>query len=277
MTSPGCPPLHSGRRGLIHWTRSILKSHGLRTLDKLGQNFLIDPQGVSSFIGEARRIGLSPILEVGPGVCVLTYGLYTVSRRLAAVELDHGMAWACSSITRRCMPEALIARGDGVEAVASWRAPLVVSNTPYNITTQLIAAGARNNSVEAMILGMQLEVARRILAEPGSSEYGRITILARRYFKARLVKVLPRSSYYPEPRVSGAMVTLLRVRQWVRGDEVLEEVARCLFTGRRRLARKMAKVCGERLGISLCTQGLGDRRVYQLEPGDIEEMIKCGI
>ncbi|MCE4602979.1 MAG: rRNA adenine N(6)-methyltransferase family protein [Desulfurococcales archaeon] len=276
MNTVACPPLGLGKGALLSWLKSLLRSHGLKAIDRLGQNFLVDPRGVEAFAREAEELGMSPLLEVGPGACILTYRLYQSIPRLAAVEIDHGLAWACSAIASRCMPATTITRGDGVEAAGAWRAPLIVSNTPYNITTRLIAAAARNNSVEAMILGMQLEVARRLLAEPGSGGYGRITILAKRYFRTRMVAVIPRTYYHPQPRVNGAILTLERARRWASGDEVLEEVARCLFTGRRRLAAKMARECSKRLGIELCARGLGDKRVYQLAPEDVEEMVKCG-
>ncbi|MEB3862408.1 MAG: 16S rRNA (adenine(1518)-N(6)/adenine(1519)-N(6))-dimethyltransferase RsmA [Desulfurococcales archaeon] len=276
MNTQPCPPVGLGKSALLSWLKGLLSSHGLKALDRLGQNFLVDPRGVEAFARQAEELAMSPLLEVGPGACILTYRLYRVTPRLAAVEIDHGLAWACSAVAAECMPAATILRGDGVQAAQAWRAPLIVSNTPYNITTRLIAGAARNNSVKAMILGMQLEVARRILAEPGTADYGRITILARRYFRARMVAVLPRSYYYPQPRVNGAIVTLERTRKWSSGDEVLEEVAKCLFTGRRRLASKMARECSRRLGIELCSRGLGDKRVYQLYPEDVEEMVKCG-
>ena len=276
MSPLECPPLESSRRALLSWTTRFLREAGVKALDRWGQNFLIDPRGINLFLKALQGVQPYSILEVGPGTCILTSALYTATPRLLAVEIDAGLSRACRKVLESCMPAASIIRGDGVRMAGITYADTLVSNTPYNITTQIIIEAARNNSIKEMVLGMQLEVARRITASPGTADYGRISLITQRYFTTDLIGVIPRTYYYPQPKVDGAVVRLTRRTGWKPEDKVLEDAARCMFTGRRRLASKMARTCSKILGINLCTEGIGDKRVYQLSYEDLERMIKCG-
>ncbi len=275
MSPLECPPLGPSRRALLSWTKRLLHEAGVKAVDKWGQNFLIDPRGVSLFLKALQGLQPHAILEVGPGTCILSKALYTLSPRLLAVEIDAGLTRACRKVLEACMPCASIIRGDGVSITGGIRADTIASNTPYNITTQIIVEAARNNSIKAMVLGMQLEVARRITAPPGADNYGRISLITQRYFDTDFIGVIPRTYYYPQPKVDGAVVRFTRRVEWRPEDKVLEDVARCMFTGRRRLASKMARTCSKVLGIDLCIEGVGDKRVHQLSFEDLERMIKC--
>ncbi len=268
--STPCP----GPGGLAGWTRRLLALHSIKPRDRLGQNFLVDPRGVKKFTSLLPEAGEA--LEIGPGLGALTLSAATRIKRILAVEADPRLAAILARVAGECAPGVLVARGDGLQALAWWRGWLVYSNTPYNLSTEVVVRAARNNSIRVLVLGVQAEVAYRLAAEPGTSDYGRITLLAQRYFRVEVASRIPRSWYHPRPKVDGAIVRLERMRDWQPGDEVYEAVTACLYTGRNRLASKMARICSERLGLNLCLPPrLRDARVRDLTPWDVEEMIQC--
>jgi len=221
----------------------------------------------------ASHVGLGGRwLEVGPGPGTLTVAAAERVDYLAAVELDERLACVAAAVAPANVG---VAAGDGVAAVGAWDAEGVVSNTPYNASARIIAAAARNNSVARAVLGVQAEVAARLVAEPGAPDYGRLTLLARRYFRVRVVARLPASWFYPRPEVDGAVVVLERIRRWEPGDEAFEALTTCLFTGRNKLAYKMASRCAC-LDKQAASRRLAGKRVRDLEVGDVEWILEAG-
>jgi 16S rRNA (adenine1518-N6/adenine1519-N6)-dimethyltransferase len=253
---------------LLKWTLESLRKLNLKPRDKLGQHFLVDPYGVSLFLNALARWEHRDMVEIGPGLGVLTRYASLIASRVVAVELDPLLA---SHLASMALDNVLVVRGDGLKHVTSLGVSIVYSNTPYSISSKLIALIARNNRVTYSLLGVQLELAKRMIAKPGEDDYGRLTLLANRYFHVKLLGVIPRSSYYPEPEVSGAVIELWRKRSWVEGDELFESLTRCLFSGRNRMAYKMAYKClnveAEKLS------WLRGRRVRDLGLEDVEKLV----
>ncbi|MCE4601316.1 MAG: rRNA adenine N(6)-methyltransferase family protein [Desulfurococcales archaeon] len=264
------PPLPREPRNLLSWLRSVLRLHGKRPLQRLGQVFLVHPDGVKLFASAAGEHLEPPILEVGVGTGHLAYYVAGRVGWVVGVEIDHALLKIAGEVLHGS--NVYLVHGDGVECAEGFRVSGVYSNTPYNISSRLIASGARNNSVKALVLGLQLEVAQRVLAEPGSREYGRLTLLAKRYFSVKELGRLPRSWYYPRPEVHGSLVLFQRIRPWTVGDECYERLTACLFTGRNKLADKMASKC---LGVerSVLTRIAG-KRVRDLTVEDVEWLLE---
>ncbi len=228
----------------------------------------MDPRGLDLFARAVRSVGGGPWLEVGPGPGLLTCRLAQLTRGVISVEIDWLMARAASKL---CLDDgrALVVLGDGLSWTRLWRGR-IVSNTPYNLTSGLIAAAARNNGVSAAVLGMQKELALRIMAEPGSRDYGRLTVLARLFFSAELVGVLRRDWFYPRPKVDGAVVVLRRTRRYTSELEGLERFTACLFSQRNKLASKIVRACtGGREPPAIIGR---DMRVRDLSPEVILEV-----
>ncbi len=263
------PRLDAGPRALRSWIRGVLASTGARPRKRLGQHFLVHPRGLEYF---AREVDGGDWLEVGPGPGLLTLAVAPRASRLVAFELDPVMACIAASIAPG---NASIVVGDGVAAASTLPAEALISNTPFNISTVIVAAAARNNSLSRSVLGVQFEVALRMVAEPGSPEYGRLTLLVRRYFKARIVARIPSSWFYPPPEVDAAIVVLERARPWRPGDEAFEELTACMFSRRNKLAYKVAEECAC-VDREEARRRLGSRRVRELDVGDLEWMLESG-
>ena len=265
------PPPPSKPVGLRGWIRDVLRLAGRRPKDYLGQVFIVDQRGVEIFIEAVKSLPEGPLLEMGVGPGNLAYYIGR-ERLVVGVEIDPDLAWIAASIVKG-LPVTII-YGDGPSILESIRVTGAYSNAPYKETGRIISSSARNNSLKMLILGLQLEVARRILAEPGSRDYGRITLLSKRYFRVEEISRIPRKWYYPVPEVHGSLLRFTRMREWRGGDECFEKLTACLFTGRNRLADKMAAKCmGASRSILLRLRG---KRVRELSVDDVEWLMEFG-
>lgn len=152
------------------------------------------------------------MLEVGPGPGVLTQALADEMRKVAAVELDPRMAGALSESAP--LAEVLIA--DALKADLSGlldRLPApraIVSNMPYNITGPLLGRFAEvRGQIDRAVLMMQKEVGDRILAEPGSSDRGALSVCLQAQFSIRKVCVVPPGAFDPPPKVDSIVLRLI--------------------------------------------------------------------
>jgi 16S rRNA (adenine1518-N6/adenine1519-N6)-dimethyltransferase len=192
---------------------------------KLGQHFLTD-QGAALRIVEALgEVSQRTVLEVGPGRGVLTTLLARRARRLIAVELDRVLA-AQLRMKYALTPNVEIIEADVLAVdIDSLFAPKpgstrpgleltlepvrVVGNIPYYITSDLLLRlFEHRRHFETMVLMVQSEVADRLIAKPGGSEYGLLSATAQLYSRVEKVFSLPASAFSPPPKVSSAVVRL---------------------------------------------------------------------
>jgi len=231
---------------------------------RLGQHFLVDEGGVKLFTGALERFKGLDFLEVGPGLGALTLRASELAGRLIAVEIDESLA---KRLSPRLPFNSSVVIGDGALFVASARTPVVFSNAPFYLVGRMIAAAARNNNVRWLVLGCQKEVAERIVASPGSEEYGRLSVISQAYFTATI------KGYMPAEWFSAALVLMERRREWGPEGEVLEGLTRCLFSQKNRLLAKVAKRCIGDEGPALLAAN-NNRRVRDLTPDELVEASK---
>jgi len=201
---------------------------------KLGQNFLVDVDAMERIVQALGDISASTVIEIGPGEAALTELLARRAGRLIAVELDRVIA---AKLRLRFAPlpsveilEADILQVDLGTVLGATPGPLrdlrptgrfktqVVGNLPYYITSEILlklfAAGDR---IETMVLMVQKEVADRLLAEPGSRDYGLLSATAQMYGTVEKLFELGPESFSPPPSVRS---TVFRMRMKPRFDEL---------------------------------------------------------
>ncbi|MFP3307828.1 MAG: 16S rRNA (adenine(1518)-N(6)/adenine(1519)-N(6))-dimethyltransferase RsmA [Acidilobus sp.] len=237
---------------------------------RLGQHFLVDEGGVKLFTEVLERFKGLDFLEVGPGLGALTLRASELAGRLIAVEIDESLA---KRLSPRLPFNSSVVIGDGALFVASARTPVVFSNAPFYLVGRMIAAAARNNNVRWLVLGCQKEVAERIVARPGSEEYGRLSVISQAYFTATIKGYMPAEWFRPRPKVNAALVLMERRREWGPEGEVLEGLTRCLFSQKNRLLAKVAKRCIGDEGPALLAAN-NNRRVRDLTPDELVEASK---
>jgi 16S rRNA (adenine1518-N6/adenine1519-N6)-dimethyltransferase len=192
---------------------------------KLGQNFLADSGGAERIVRALGDVSQRMVLEIGPGKGVLTELLATRSGRLVAIELDRVLA-AQLRMKFATLHNVEIIEGDvlsmDLEAVLRRRpGPMslveppnsepvrVVGNIPYYITSEiLLRLFAFHRAIEMAVIMVQREVADRVAAKPGTSDYGLLSATAQLYTRVEKLFTLPPSAFSPPPKVHSSVLRL---------------------------------------------------------------------
>lgn len=179
----------------------------LRPKKAFGQNFLVNEGAIRTIVGAALASPAGRLLEIGPGPGVLTERLLADGRPLWAVDLDPE---ACALLRERFAGQAHfhLLEGDAVRIPLPEGGPWsVVGNLPYNAATPILARLLTEGIPwDRMALMFQLEVAQKLMGEPGTKAYGPLSVLAQLCARlTRLVKLGP-GSFRPAPKVDSAVV-----------------------------------------------------------------------
>lgn len=192
----------------------LLAENGLSPLKKFGQNFLCDENIVQKI---ADSIGLTPdsyVLEIGTGLGALTRALGTRSKKVVSVEIDRGLL-ALHKKTLSGLPNVTVLEGDILKCdLGSLCANYfngesfhVCGNLPYYITSkilmQVLESGAPVRSITAMV---QKEVAERLSARPGDTDYGTLTASCLYFAQPEMLFTVSRNCFYPAPDVDSAII-----------------------------------------------------------------------
>lgn len=223
--------------------RRALARHGLSPKRSMSQNFLTSRHAVDSI---ARAAELTPgdgVVELGPGLGTLTTALLRAGARVIAIERDPDMLRV---LEIDLVPHGLVLeRGDAAEldyAVLAARLggpPCVVGNLPYAITGAILKNLVQHRSSIARALVMvQAEVAERLLAAPGTAEYGAPTVFTNAAFAIDTVLQLSPGSFHPPPRVRSTVVRLSpRATPLAEETDAFRLVVRAAFQRRRKTLR----------------------------------------
>jgi 16S rRNA (adenine1518-N6/adenine1519-N6)-dimethyltransferase len=195
----------------------ILRRRGLRPNRRLGQNFLVDANILAKVV-ETGEVGPEDgVLEIGPGLGALTRRLAAAARQVLAVEIDAGLHAALTEETAADLPNVRILHADFLaldleacipDALGPGRHP-VVANIPYSITSPVVIRLLERRALfDRIVLMVQREVADRLQAAPGSSEYGSLTLFVRLHADVRRAAIVPRRAFLPAPEVDSAIVRL---------------------------------------------------------------------
>lgn len=236
----GLPPL-----------REVIAAHGLSAKKSLGQNFLLDLNLTSKIARQAGDISQCDVLEVGPGPGGLTRGLLAEgARRVLAVEKDARCLPALQEIAAAYPNRLEIVNGDAlaIDPTRMLRPPIrVVANLPYNVGTELLVRWLTPDQWPpywaSLTLMFQKEVAQRIVAQPGSKAYGRLSILAQWRAEARIAMTLPPEAFTPPPKIHSAVVhiTARPAPLFDADPDVLSKVVATAFNQRRKMLRTSLK------------------------------------
>ena len=210
LSIDGLPPL-----------REVINTHELLAKKALGQNFLLDLNLTSKIARQAGDLKNSDVLEVGPGPGGLTRALlHQGARRVVAIEQDKRFLPALAEISEHYSGKLEVLHGDAlsIDPLAVMNAPVrIVSNLPYNVGTELLTRWLTPLEWppfwQSLTLLFQKEVAQRIVAQPRTKAYGRLSILAQWRCDAKIVMEIPPAAFTPSPRVTSAVVHLERLEK----------------------------------------------------------------
>jgi len=197
--------------------RELADRLGVRPTKQKGQNFVIDGNTVRRIVRTAEVGPEDVVIEVGPGLGSLTLALLPEVSRVVAVEIDDVLAPALAATVADRRPD-LVGRLEVVHAdalrVASLPGPeptALVANLPYNVSVPVLLHLLETfPSIRRVLVMVQLEVADRLAAGPGSKVYGVPSVKARWYGDVALVGKVGRTVFWPAPNVDSGLVGLTR-------------------------------------------------------------------
>jgi 16S rRNA (adenine1518-N6/adenine1519-N6)-dimethyltransferase len=212
---------------------------------KLGQNFVTDPNTIRRIVTAAKLDGTEDVVEIGPGLGSLTLGLLEVAKSVTSVEIDTKMAAAIEATVAKRAPgkNFTLVTHDAMTITELPIAPTaLVANLPYNISVPvLLNFMERFETIAKGLVLVQLEVAERLAAKPGSKIYGAPSAKLAWYANANLAGNVGRNIFWPVPNVDSALVYFERF-ETPRGSEELRrktfDVIDAAFGQRRKTLRQ---------------------------------------
>jgi 16S rRNA (adenine1518-N6/adenine1519-N6)-dimethyltransferase len=231
--------------------RDFIRRHRLSARKSLGQNFLLDLNLAARIARAAGRLEGVTVIEIGPGPGGLTRALLALgAKQVVAVERDPRSVAALAEIVPHFAGRLTIVEADAMRFDAKpylGRGPVrVVGNLPFNIATALLVSWLSAEFwppwYDALVLTFQREVAQRIVAAPGSKQYGRLSVLAQWRTEPRILFDIASSAFVPPPKVTASVVRLVPRAAPAPCDlAVLERVTEAAFGQRRKMLRQSLK------------------------------------
>jgi 16S rRNA (adenine1518-N6/adenine1519-N6)-dimethyltransferase len=248
-----------------------------RPSKRLGQNFLLDQRIALDIVSSIHPSKSDTVLEPGPGHGTLTRLLQKEAGRVVAVEKDPLLVRELTETFRDCS-NVVVVEGDILKTRPLPDFNKIVSTPPYYLSSKLALFLSRTKFDTAGIV-FQKEFGERLLAQPGTREYGRLTVSVRRRLKIEKVRAISRTAFQPKPKVDSILLRMTPQETVRDVNELLfEEVVRGVFTQRRRLARGalthfLTKRLGRENGRKLVSEiAVPDARVFQLSIAQFEDL-----
>lgn len=228
--------------------RDVIARHGLQASKALGQNFILDRRLLARIAAVPGALEGQRVYEVGPGPGGLTRALLDAGAKVVAVERDRRCIPALAELEALFPTKLRILNSDALsvdEQAEVGNGAHIVSNLPYNVGTALLLrwlSGSWPPWWRSSTLMFQREVADRIVAEPDSKDYGRLSVLAQWRSDARIAMNVHRSAFVPPPKVMSAVVHIVP-KDMPSGVKpaVLERLTEAAFGQRRKMLRSSVK------------------------------------
>lgn len=222
----------------------------LRTLEqrarrRFGQHFLTRSGVVERIVRASGVEPGEPVVEIGPGLGILTRALVQAGAQVTAIEVDRDLAgWI-----REHFPQVRLIEADATavdwDEVLGEEAVRMVANLPYNVGTGLVMGALRRpDRFRSVTVMLQSEVVERLVARPGTKAYGSLSVEAWLWAEGRAVMGVPPEAFHPPPKVRSAVVRFDRPqapRAPGLGEEAVERVVRAAFSQRRKTLRNNLK------------------------------------
>jgi 16S rRNA (adenine1518-N6/adenine1519-N6)-dimethyltransferase len=226
--------------------RALAARLGLRPTKQWGQNFVVDANTVRRIVRLAQVGPEDVVVEVGPGLGSLTLALLPEVAHVTAVEVDPALAAALPETVAELQPSHTgrlsVVATDALTltALPDPQPTALVANLPYNVSVPVVLSFLEHlPTLRRVLVMVQLEVAERLAAQPGSRAYGVPSVKAAWYADVRLAGTVPRGVFWPVPNVDSGLVEMVR-REPPVTTATREQVFRCVdaaFAQRRKTLR----------------------------------------
>lgn len=232
----------------INTIKKILSKYGFTFSKALGQNFLIDPDVCPNMAKELNANGKTGVLEIGPGIGVLTKELCKAAKKVVAVELDKRLLPVLGE-TLGEFDNLEIVNGDVMELdlkalidekFADCDSVKVCANLPYYITSPVIMMLLESElPIDEIVVMVQKEAGERLCAEVGTRQAGAVSVAVNFYADGEILFDVPRTSFVPSPKVDSVVIklTLDKAEKYrVENKKKFFSLVKCAFAQRRKTA-----------------------------------------
>ena len=233
-------------------TQAIVNRYFVKAKKNLGQNFLVDQNAILGIVHASDIHEGDQVIEIGPGIGSLTEQLLLAGAKVFAYEVDEDLP----PILKNELPDKIgnddlddrfklmlkdVLKADFKNDLADFfdltKPVKVVANLPYYITTPIIFALAESDlNFESLTLMMQKEVAERLVADPGSKDFGPLSIAVQTEMKAKIALEVNNTSFMPRPKVDSSVVVLtpLKEKPAIKNRKHFNWVVKMCFSQRRK-------------------------------------------
>ncbi len=252
--------------------RKLLKKYKIKPRKKLGQNFIVSRRYAEIIVSSLMLKPSDKVYEIGAGLGGLTLTAARHAAFIIAVEIDPYLSKALKDISVDYY-NVQVVNADALHLGVPSLVNKVLSNVPYSISSKLLIMIAKSQTYELCVLTLQREFVERLLAKPGTREYGRLTVIVNLLCDIERIADIPRQAFYPTPDVDSAVI---RLRPAPKVSpitlEKVEELSRRIFSYRRKLVGRALKIAGiyPRGAVPSEIKELLFKRVYELT---LEELV----
>ncbi|MEQ1564459.1 MAG: 16S rRNA (adenine(1518)-N(6)/adenine(1519)-N(6))-dimethyltransferase RsmA [Myxococcota bacterium] len=237
--------------------KEVLAGLEQRARRRFGQHFLTDTGIVDRIVRGARVGPGDPVIEIGPGLGVLTSALLATGARVSAIELDRDLA----AYIRATYPAVELIEADALKVdwaeVCRGGGYKVVANLPYNVgTTVTMQLVRRPELFRSITVMLQLEVVQRMCAEPGSKTFGALSVELQARAQTTFLLKVPSDRFHPRPKVESAVLRIEPYAEARTGGATpaqFDQVVRAAFSQRR---KTLLNAVGARFGREIAAAAL---------------------
>jgi len=238
--------------------KQLLATRGIRLTKSLGQNFLHDANQLRRIVAATEVNCADRVLEIGPGLGALTELLAAKAGEVVAIEKDHRLIENLQDLNRPPVATShtgsrnsnvTLIHADALDFLRreprDWSDWKVVSNLPYSVASPILVALTQvDKRPVRVVVTLQLEVAKRLAARTGSSDYGVLTLLVGLHYEPEDFFKIPASCFFPEPEVDSACICLVRRQQSLlptHQEQAFRSLVKRGFSQRRKMLMKLLK------------------------------------
>tara|TARA_B100001063_G_scaffold242112_1_gene270198 strand:- start:1344 stop:2108 length:765 start_codon:yes stop_codon:yes gene_type:complete len=214
----------------------------VRHKKKLGQHFLVDQNIINKLVKTISPNKKDTVIEIGPGNGALTKFILPEVKNVYLIEKDIDLIKDLDFMLKSHVSSKIINQDVLEYDFSVFEYPFrVIGNLPYNISTEIIFKICKVKNIIDIHFMLQKEVVDRIVSEPNTKVYGRLSVMTQAYFKTKKLFDISENVFMPKPKVKSSFIRLLP-RQSVfkneKHEEIFYNIVKCSFEGRRKMIRK---------------------------------------
>lgn len=224
--------------------RTLLEHYQLRPDKAFGQNFLVDAHALEQIVKAALVSPDDTVLEIGPGLGVLTRELASRANHVTTVELDKRLLPVLEETLAEFSNLSLV-HADGLtfDLTTLPVGSLLVANLPYNVGTAILVRALESSRFKRLVFLVQKEVAERLTASPGTKSYGALSLVVKYFGSAKRLADVKPSSFFPAPEVTSSIVRI-ETDTSIQANPELFDFIHTAFRHRRKTLKKNLTMAG---------------------------------